>query len=104
MSGTVIITEDRLCASADTDHRRSDQKQITLCDGSAGDQHIPLGGTAVFLKNGIHKDQDKTVRCKDHEWRKSKGNDSDHNLQVILFEVNLYRHFFSKQEGHGENA
>lgn len=63
----VIVTDYCLGTAADADHRSGDHQHITLDNGGAGDQHISLLRTAVFLKDGIHNDKENAVGCQDQE-------------------------------------
>ena len=50
--GTVVEADQSLCATADPQHRRSDEQHIALNDSGGGDKKIALI-TAVFLQYGI---------------------------------------------------
>ena len=94
LTGAVIITDDRLGSAADTDHGRCYQQHIALYNGSAGDQHISLFRSSVFLKNRVHDNQKNAVCCQNQKRGHSKVKDIQHQFSAVIAKGNAHVDFF----------
>ena len=94
---SVIVADQRLRPSCDTQHRRSDQKHVALYNGSSRNQRIAVCFSSVALQHSVQRDQNDAVRGHDQKRGESDFNNSLCYVHLRLDKSQGYLHLLPSQ-------